>query len=141
MKTNGVLLAVMLVLGMTCSLAAQEYVNGYTYVAPSYYLSPPIVTAGPPYVAGVDVYGPTFAPAFQPVQVYQPAPVYQSVPFTVLPAPAYYDAPVGGVYYRERLKTSPREVEYTLKTYGPHGRIQKTEIEWNRRGFEIKQRR
>lgn len=80
MKTNGVLLAVMLVLGMTCSLAAQEYVNGYTYVAPSYYLSPPIVTAGPPYVAGVDVYGPTFAPHFsRSKSISQPRSINQSL--------------------------------------------------------------
>lgn len=141
MKTNGVLLAAMLTVGLAGPLAAQEYVNGYTYVAPSYYLSPPIVTAGPPYSAGVDVYGPTFAPAYQPVQVYQPAPVYQPLRYTVLPGRTYSSGYAGGVYYRERFKSSPRELEYTLRTYGPNGRIQKTEIEWDRRGIEIKQKR
>lgn len=147
MKANGVLWAVSVMTFWGGSIDAQEYVNGYTYVAPSYYLSPPVITAGPPYVAAVDAYGPTFAPAYQPVPVYQsvplyhPVPVYQAPAYLPAPVPVYHGVPVGGVYVRERWKASPRELEYTLKTYGPHGRIQKTEIEWDRRGLEIKRSR
>lgn len=113
--------AALLLLSMTVTASAQEYVNGYTYVAPSYYLTPPVVTSAPGYVAA-------------PYYIAQPAPAY-----VVQPAPAYvvHSAPafIGGpapVAYRGRVRSTPREVEYTLR--GPGGHRQKLEIEYNRWG-------
>lgn len=120
--------AALFLLSMTVTASAQEYVNGYTYVAPSYYLTPPVVTSAPGYVA---------APYYvaQPVQAYvvQPAPVYVAQPapaYVVQSAPAFLaPAPVA---YRGRVRSTPREVEYTLR--GPGGQRQKLEIEYNRWG-------
>lgn len=110
-----------LMLGMSVTASAQEYVNGYTYVAPSYYLTPPVVTNAPVYVTA-------------PYYIAQPAPVYVSQPapaYVVQSAPAYIAAPAPGVY-RGRVRSTPREVEYTLR--GPGGHRQKLEIEYNRWG-------
>ena len=127
---------VLLILGTSAVASAQEYVNGYTYVAPSYYLTPPVVTypsidVFPPYYMAqpVAVRPPYWVPQPIPAASYL-VPTASVVPYPVAPAP---------LYYRERVKYSPREIEYTLRD--PYGRREKVEIEFNRRGIEIEYKR
>lgn len=80
--------------------------NGYTYVAPSYYLTPPVVAVP------VSPYPP------QVVTVYEPAFLHTTVvPYDPVWPYAYMGLP--GTYYRERVKVRPHRVDYRLKTYGP----------------------
>lgn len=105
-------LTLMLLLGAGVTASAQEYVNGYTYVAPSYYLTPPVVSPAPVYVGG---------------------PYYIAQPY-VLQRPIYPVQSVAplAVPYGARVRTSPREVEYRFR--GPDGRRQKIEVEYDRWG-------
>jgi hypothetical protein len=85
------------VLALTAAPAfSQEYVNGYTYVAPSYYLSPPVVTVYEPVV---------------PLVAVRPAPV------VITPRPMVVGPPVIGyapppVVVRERVRVRPSGVVY-----------------------------
>jgi hypothetical protein len=101
-------LALILVLGIAATASPQEYANGYTYVAPSYYLTPPVVTYPPAYVGG---------------------PYYSAQPYVV--QQPVYPVPYS-VRYRDRVRTSPREVEYRFR--GPDGRRQRLEVEYDRWG-------
>lgn len=121
----------LLVVSSGTTALAQEYVNGYTYVAPSYYLTPPVVT-----YPSVDVFPPYYLA--QPVAVRPPYWVPQPIPAAtyVVPTPGVVTYPVvpAPTYYKERVKYSPREIEYTLKGYGPYGGRQRLEVEFNRYG-------
>ncbi|HET6424429.1 MAG TPA: hypothetical protein VFG20_12140 [Planctomycetaceae bacterium] len=100
----------LLVLGAGMTASAQEYVNGYTYVAPSYYLTPPVVTYSQGYVGA-------------PYYAAQPAPGF------VAPGPVVGPAPI---VYRGRVRPSQREVEYRFR--GIDGRRHKVEVEYDRYG-------
>ncbi len=132
------MLAVMLFAVSGAVASAQEYVNGYTYVAPSYYLTPPVVT-----YPSIDVFPPYYLA--QPVAVRPPYWVPQPIPLATyaMPAPSVVAYPVAPApaYYRERVKYSPREIEYTLR--GPYGQRERVEVEFNRYGGvkEIEYRR
>ncbi len=118
--------------------SAQEYVNGYTYIAPSYYLTPPVVT-----YPSIDVFPPYYLA--QPVAVRPPYWVPQPIPMATYPVPTAgvvsYPVVPAPAYYRGRVKSSPREVEYTVR--GPYGQREKMEVEFNRYGGvkEIEYRR
>ncbi|MDX1967723.1 MAG: hypothetical protein SFV23_11175 [Planctomycetaceae bacterium] len=106
--------------------SAGEIVNGYTYVAPSYYLTPPVIVSGSVYVAPV------------PVRPRLVIPVTAPEPFAT---PYVYHAPPASTY-RDRVTVRPREIEYNARSYGPYGERRRThyEVEWNRRGVEIEYR-
>lgn len=106
--------------------AAGEIVNGYTYVAPSYYLTPPVIVSGSVYVVPVPV-----RPAFV-------VPLTAQQPFAT---PYVYRVPPASTY-RDRVTVRPREIEYNARSYGPYGERRRThyEVEWNRRGVEIEYR-
>ncbi len=94
--------------------------NGYTNVAPSYYLTPPVVDECAGYVAALINCQP--APAY----LVQPAPAY-----VVHSAPGLHRWPrTSGLSWPSAQHTT--EVEYTLR--GPGGHRQKLEIEYNRWG-------
>ncbi len=115
-------------LAVVCPSDAGEYVNGYTYAPPSYYLTPPVVVTGP-----------YFPPPM--VTVYEPAFLHTTVvPYDPVWPNAYMHLP--GTYYRERVSVRPREVEYRLKTYNPRGvnRSLRYEVEYDRRGMEVEMR-
>lgn len=111
---------------LPATASAGEIVNGYTYVAPSYYLTPPVIVSGSVYVAPVPV-----RPAFV-------VPLTVQEPFA---APYVFRAPPAATY-RDRVTVRPREIEYNARAYGPYGERQRThyEVEWNRRGVEIEYR-
>lgn len=119
----------MLIVGSGAAASAQDYVNGYTYVAPRYYLTPPVVT-----YPSVDVFPPYYLA--QPVEVRPPYWVPQPLPVASYPVPApsvvSYPIVPAPTYFRERVKYSPREIEYTIR--GPYGQREKVEIEFNRYG-------
>jgi hypothetical protein len=100
----------LLVLGFAATASAQEYVNGYTYVAPSYYLTPPVVTTAPGYVAA-------------PYYIAQQSPAY------VIPGPVVAPAPI---VYRGRVRSGDREINYRFR--GPDGRRHRVEVEYDRWG-------
>ena len=130
------------------SSAGEPIVNGYTYVAPSYYLTPPVIESVPywpaPAAGGPVVVAPVVPPhgallvPSPGVAVYEPAFLHTDVvPYDPVWPYAYMGLPGG--YYRERLHVRPREVEYSLKTYGAMGvpRVQKYEVEYGKRGLKV----
>lgn len=113
---------------------------GYTYVAPSYYLTPPVYYAPfapPPFAAPVQVYAPSHV-AGLPVIVAEPAFLHT----TVMPYdPVWnYGGVLPGTAYRERVSIRPREYEYTLKTFGPPGQRYRYKVEVEPHEIEVKQR-
>lgn len=135
------LLMAMMICGATTAASAQEYVNGYTYVAPSYYLTPPVVT-----YPSVNVFPPYYMA--QPVAVRPPYWVPQPIPAATYAVPTYavptanvmtYPVVPAPTYYQDRVKYRPREIEYTLR--GPYGQKEKVEIEYHRRGIEVEYKR
>lgn len=136
------ILAAMMVTAWSAGAAfGQEYINGYTYVAPSYYLAPPVITYTSPFPPLVVYAPPPVVVAPRPVLVPPPV-VYANVTPVVASTPVVTTYPAPVPVYRERLKTSRREVEYTAKGYNPYtGRKEKVEVEWNRRGVEIEAKR
>lgn len=80
--------------------------NGYTYVAPSYYLTPPVMAV-------------PVAPYPPPVvMVYEPAFLHTTVvPYDPVWPYAYVGLP--GMYYRERVTVRPHRIDYRLRSYGP----------------------
>lgn len=132
LSVSGWVLAVCLL--TTSPVAAEEIVNGYTYVAPSYYLTPPVVVTGP-LPPPVVVYPPA------PITVYEPAFLHTTVvPYDPVWPYAYMNMP--GAYYRERVTVRPRGVDYRVRTYGGAGPVRgvRTEIEYRPYGVEYKVR-
>jgi len=137
------MLRMVLVLALPACCAAvapaDDVVNGYTYVAPSYYLTPPVIVAPPPVVFGP---APVLLarPVYAPVVTMEPAFLHTSVmPYD--PVWPYAYAGIPGAYYTERVRTSPREVEYKVKTYGPAGRsVYSYEVDAKRNGVVVRER-
>jgi hypothetical protein len=128
-----------LCLATTASAGDIKY-PGYTYVAPSYYLSPPVYYvpfAPPPFAAPVQVYAPSRVVA-PPVVVAEPAFLHT----TVMPYdPVWnYGGALPGTAYRQRVSVRPREVEYTYRTYGPPGTRSRTRVEVEPDEIEVRQR-
>jgi len=131
--------AVLAFLWSAGSVLADGFVNGYTYVAPSYYLTPPVLTVPPPVVLGPS---PVMLarPVYAPVVVMEPAFLHTTVvpydPVWNYP-PAAVVAPAG--VYRERVHASPREVEYKVKA--PNGRtVYSYEVESRPYGGVVRER-
>jgi hypothetical protein len=133
------MLTLVLLAGTAPLASAEGPVNGYTYVAPSYYLTPPVIVAPPPVV-----YGPApvmlARPVYAPVVAVEPAFLHTTVmPYDPVWPYAYSTLP--GTYYKERVNASPREVEYKLKTYGPGGRsVYSYEVDAKRNGVVVRER-
>jgi hypothetical protein len=117
--------------------SADHRVRGYTYIAPSYYLTPPVVAA-PVVVAPAPAVVPR--PIYAPV-VYEPAFLHTTVvPYDPVWPYAYMGLP--GRYYREKIDVDRDEIEYQLKAYGPRGAktVYSYEVDATRRGVKVRER-
>ena len=131
---NGVracLFAVTAVLISAIPSAGQDLtVNGYTYIAPSVYPTPPVV-----------VYDPAFVVPTRTVIYAEPAFVTQTVmPYN--PTWAYAPVTVGPTAVRERVRYSRNGLEYKYQAYVP-GRaapVYTYRIDSERRGVKIRER-
>lgn len=119
--------------------SADHKARGYTFIAPSYYLTPPVVvTPVPVVVAPAPLVVPQ--PAYAPV-IYEPAFLHTTVvPYDPVWPYAYMGLP--GRYYRERIDVDRGEVEYKLKAYGPYGAktVYSYEVDATRRGVKVRER-
>ncbi len=91
-------------------LSDNPYPNGYTWVGPSTYVTPPVITPAPYYgvpAGGTVIYEPNFL--HTTVVPYDPVWPY-----------AYMGLP--GTYYRERVSYGPYGARYRMRTYTPRAR-------------------
>ena len=116
-------LALLVVMGtlagsVSAGRAAEPFVNGYTYLAPSMYLTPPIVYYDPAMVIPAPyVVRPMNAPAPVPQVVYGgPAYVVPAAPVYAPPSPGGYAVPS---VVRERGRYSRNGLEYKYRQYVP----------------------
>ncbi|HUQ70789.1 MAG TPA: hypothetical protein VM165_14765 [Planctomycetaceae bacterium] len=131
--------AALLCVAHTASAGEFKY-PGYTYVAPSYYLTPPVYYAPfapPPFAAPVQVYAPSRVVGSS-VIAHEPAFLHT----TVVPYdPVWnYGGVLPGTAYRERASARPRDYEYTLKTFGPPGQRYRYKVEVDPNDIEVRQR-
>jgi len=116
-------------------LAAADYVNGYTHVLPSYHLAPPVLYPSP-WVMTVPPLIPVYASrpglvVYEPAFLHTTVMPYDPVVPVLLPGP-----PVSHV--QQRIRSTPRKTEYTVKTFGPTGVTrQEYEIKSTRRGIRV----
>lgn len=127
--------------GETCVFAA-EYVNGYTHVLPSYHLTPPVLYPAPHmlYPAPVVMTVPPLVPVYAThpgVTIYEPAFLHT----TVVPYDPVWPLVTPGLpvqHVQQRIRSTPRKTEYTVKTFGPAGfSRQEYEVKATRRGVKI----
>jgi hypothetical protein len=125
----------------TTAIAADGPAKGYTYVEPSYCLTPAVLAAPPPVVLSPGQ--PVFLarPVYTPVVVMEPAFLHTTVmPYDPVWPYAYMGLP--GNYYRERVDVDRGGVEYKLKSYGPRGArtVYSYEVDTTPYGVKVRER-